>query len=265
LVALKGTLWKLNSGADPMDKKAWARRDVWITAHGHMSYFSQKDQKRLVLLDAHRLAHALVARFVGKSALKHVLEIKTIPDHDDDHSEHDRYLFAHDHAEELTKWMHMFDNVRQQSMATINLGGEWANQLNDFKMSVKNRRLQVPLSRRDSGVLFRNNLWKVKADGDRAKAEDWFQRDMWINHHGDLVYWSKKEDSPLIYYTSEDVHRAQLTRLPREEACRPWAFQFHMPAHDGMEFTPGEFSAESEEGREKWLQELVRCGATLLK
>lgn len=32
--------------------------------------------------------------------------------------------------------------------------------------------------------LFKAKLWKVKAEGDRKKADDWFEREMWIAKNG---------------------------------------------------------------------------------
>ncbi|CAK0900817.1 unnamed protein product [Prorocentrum cordatum] len=104
---------------------------------------------------------------------------------------------------------------------------------------------------------------KVKADGDRMNPPDWYERDMWLNADGDLVYFSKRDGRKLIYYTADDVHSAQIFRLSREQACRPWAFQLRLPAHDGLEFAPGEFAAASEAQRESWIQEFVRFGAAV--
>jgi len=264
LVIYNGTLYKLGSGMNAEDKKAWDRRDVWISAHGHLGYFSQKDQKRLVLLSAHQLSVAVIERFAGRTAMEHAMEIKTVPDHEDPgEGEHECWLFACDQREDLDRWLDLLDRVRHQTMATMNLGGEFAKELHKFTLAVKNRRRKLRAGGRSATQVFRDTLWKVKADGDRMNPPDWYERDMWLNADGDLVYFSKRDGRKLIYYTADDVHSAQIFRLSREQACRPWAFQLRLPAHDGLEFAPGEFAAASEAQRESWIQEFVRFGAAV--
>merc|ERR1740120_330457 len=145
----------------------------------------------------------------------------------------------------------------------MNLGGEFAKELHKFTLTVKNRRQKLQEGHRSSSQVFRDTLWKVKSGGNRMRPEDWYERDMWLNGDGDLVYFSKKDDRKLIYYTADDIHSAQISRLPPEQASKPWAFQLRLPVHDGIEFAPGEFAAKSEAQRESWLREFVRFGATL--
>jgi len=99
-------------------------------------------------------------------------------------------------------------------------------------------------------------LWKVKGEGDKMKESDWFLREMWVAKNGCLVYHSPKEDRDLIYYTQNDLTRAKLTTVPSSESFKPWAFQIQLPAANGVEFAPGEFAAETEVEREKWIKEL---------
>merc|ERR1712079_292498 len=54
----KGVLFKLNSNGDAMKDDHWIRRDMWITQNHSLCYFSQKETKKLVLVDAAKLANA---------------------------------------------------------------------------------------------------------------------------------------------------------------------------------------------------------------
>ncbi|CAK9117283.1 unnamed protein product [Durusdinium trenchii] len=109
--------------------------------------------------------------------------------------------------------------------------------------------------------VFRAKLWKVKAEGDRRKEEDWFEREMWIAKNGSLVYFSKKEDRDLVYYTSDDIQKAHIALLSNDDSAIPWAFQVHLPPSGGVEFAPGEFAAESEAMRDCWIEEFRKLQA----
>merc|ERR1719329_1380212 len=120
--------------------------------------------------------------------------------------------------------------------------------LHQFKLTVKNRRQKVDgETAREFAPQFKAFLWKVKADGDRMRKEDWFKPEMWIAHNGSLVYFSPKDNRELVYYTTSDVHRAQLRRIPNQQSLKPWTFQVCLPPSGDLEFAPGEFAAESEE------------------
>ncbi|CAD7967682.1 unnamed protein product, partial [Amoebophrya sp. A120] len=58
---LKGVLWKLNSDGDCANPEHWLRRDVWLSANGNLCYYSQKKNKRLILLDNENLARAEIS------------------------------------------------------------------------------------------------------------------------------------------------------------------------------------------------------------
>mmetsp|Transcript_109469 Transcript_109469/g.341121 ORF Transcript_109469/g.341121 Transcript_109469/m.341121 type:complete len:151 (+) Transcript_109469:1522-1974(+) len=147
-------------------------------------------------------------------------------------------------------------------IVTFRLGDDMAQELQAFRVTVRNRRKKVEEDDKDGfQPKFRAKLWKLKGDGDRTKPEDWFERDMWLAKNGSLVYYSPKEQSELIYYTAADVARATLVQLKEGEACKPWAFQLVMPKADGVEFAPGEFATETEELRNQWMTELANFAA----
>merc|ERR1712139_59160 len=91
-------------------------------------------------------------------------------------------------------------------------------------------------------AVFKDTLWKVKAGGDCMREADWFKREMWLARNGSLVYWSPKDQRELVYYTSEDIRRGNVERIPQEKSFKPWTFQIHLPPNEGMEFAPGEFA-----------------------
>merc|ERR1712217_89571 len=92
--------------------------------------------------------------------------------------------------------------------------------------------------------------------------QDWRERDMWLAKNGSLVYWSEREERELVYYTQQDVATASLAEIPEDRSARPWAFQVSLASVNGIEFTPGEFAAESEETRERWMEAFEKFVAT---
>jgi len=40
-------LWKLSQEGDPMDEKAWLKREMWIAKNGSLCYFSKKENRSL--------------------------------------------------------------------------------------------------------------------------------------------------------------------------------------------------------------------------
>merc|ERR1719454_1018001 len=102
--------------------------------------------------------------------------------------------------------------------------------------------------------VFKEKLWKLKAEGDKKKESDWFEREMWIGKNGSLVYYSKKEERDLVYYTAADLSRATYSNVPCNESCKPHTFLVHLAEADGVAFAPGEFAANSEEIKAQWIE-----------
>merc|ERR1719163_672137 len=61
----KGKLWKLNSGSDPIVAKNWLIRDMWIADNGSLCYFSQREDKRLVMFDGHQMHDGEITKLTG--------------------------------------------------------------------------------------------------------------------------------------------------------------------------------------------------------
>jgi len=253
----KGTLWKLNHRGNPKDPTDWLKTDMWIASTGSFCYFSAKESKRLVYMDISKLRHAKIHPFEG-SAKEFAFEVKTKSDKEDE--TWDSGIFACESLEDYETWTQKLrDAGNIDNIPTMQLGANMAQDIQAFKMMVKNRRLKVEDGSKDEfEPVFKAKLWKVKAEGDRNKDEDWFEREMWLAKNGSLVYWSKKESRELVYYTSADIARATFKKLGNDEAAKPWGFQVHLPSSGGVEFAPGEFAAETEEWQARWMRNLER-------
>mmetsp|Transcript_62375 Transcript_62375/g.118423 ORF Transcript_62375/g.118423 Transcript_62375/m.118423 type:complete len:667 (+) Transcript_62375:40-2040(+) len=247
----KGVLFKLDTNGDPMKLDQWRQRDMWITKAGSLCYFSSKDNKRLILIEASKLAGAKIKR-LDKSAKEWSFEVSA----DDDKQVY--AYFATQSEQEYNEWT---ERLKGEGMAipTMQLGNH-VTELRKFVITVKNRRQKVDEDHKDQfAPVFKANLWKLKAEGDRMKPEDWFEREMWVAKNGSLVYYSKKEERDLVYYTSEDLSRATYTKLKPEDSCKPYTFQVHLAqCDDDVEFAPGEFSTETEEMRDRWIAEFKK-------
>jgi len=248
----KGVLFKLNSNGDAKKPEEWIRRDMWIAQNHSLCYFSQKEGKRLVLVDGAKLTDA---SFEQIDAARPFAFNCTISEDKESHS----YGLAAETQEEMDQWIaHLKGGEKNQMMVTFRLGAQLAEDLKAFKVTVMNRRQKVrEESKSDFEPIFKATLWKLKGDGDCMKAEDWFERDMWIAKNGSLVYYSPKDHTDLVYYTAADVGRATVTAVEDGKAFKPFAFQVQLPASNGVEFAPGEFAAESEDMKNKWMTELM--------
>jgi len=252
----KGTLWKLNTNGDPKDNAHWLKRDMWLSAQGSLCYFSVKENKRLVLVDGAKLEDAKVGKFKG-GAKDNAFEIKYKGEEDEDCT----LVFACESAEEYRNWTTRIMSAVRMDMPTMKLGQEM-HDLRKFIVTVKNRRQKVEEGEKDQfAPVFKANLWKLKAEGDRKKAEDWFEREMWIAKNGSLVYYSKKEERDLVYYTSADLLRATYTKVPSSDSHKPFTFLVNLPKSGDVEFAPGEFAADSDAGREQWIKEFKKFSA----
>jgi len=254
----KGVLWKLNTGGNAKDAAHWIRRDMWIAQNHSLCYFSLKENQRLVLIDGAKLATALIEPNSGKNVAARQYCFKVSTHTEGDEEEQETFSFAAESESELQTWLDALKQTgRMELLVTMKLGKQMQDDLAAFRVGVRNRRLKV-----EDGVqaeiepIYKAKLWKVKGEGDKMKESDWFLREMWVAKNGCLVYHSPKEDRDLIYYTQNDLTRAKLTTVPSSESFKPWAFQIQLPAANGVEFAPGEFAAETEVEREKWIKEL---------
>jgi len=247
----KGVLFKLNSNGDPSKADQWIRRDMWVAQNHSLCYFSQKEDKKLVLIDGSQLVKASLETMDSARPFA----FRCIVSED---KESGVYGLAAESQKEMDDWITHFKSAeRHQMLVTFQLGEKMAADLQAFKMTVKNRRQKVANNDKDQfEPIFKAKLWKLKGDGDSMKGEDWFEREMWISKNGSLVYFSPKESMDLVYYTAADVHRANVVAVEHGRASKPFTFQVQLPPVAGVEFAPGEFAAESEDMKKKWMAEL---------
>lgn len=259
----KGTLWKLRKESNAMQFANWTRRDMWI-AHNHsLCYYSLKENKRQTLISAAQFTGAhfeLFPESVKDFAFKVVCHGK------EDNVEEEFFLAAENH-EGLEQWM---DTLQQTSVmemvVTYQLGEDMKEAVEAYRCAVNNRRMR-PEAQEGGGSadglapVFKAKLYKLKTSGDRFKEKDWYERDMWISQNNSLVYFSPKQEGPLLYYTSTDIAGASLTECPSDIACRPHVFQVVLAACNGVEFEPAYFAAESEDMRISWMKALRSVGA----
>ncbi|CAE7677317.1 Pak4 [Symbiodinium sp. CCMP2456] len=254
----KGTLWKLNTDGKAEDATHWLKRDMWVACDGSLCYFSIKENKRLVLLDGIKISGAKVTT-LPNAAREFAFRLDCV--NSDDHEKDISMCFSAESEQEYQKWRSLLSQASnlEGAMQTIRLGGAVADELKQFRLAVKNRRMKVGEDTKDQfAPIFKAKLWKVKAEGDRKKVDDWFEREMWIAKNGSLVYWSKKEDRELVYYTANDIAQAKFVLIDNEDTFHPWAFQVQLASSGGIEFAPGEFAAESEASRDRWISELAQ-------
>jgi serine/threonine protein kinase len=252
----KGTLWKLNTGADKKEVANWIKRDMWI-AHNHsLCYFSQKEEKKLVLIDGSKLSTASFADAQG-TAKPNAFEVRSQSEEDTKNTE--VITLAAESADELQVWKDkLFKTGKMEIMVTMVLGSMMAEELQAFKLAVSNRRIKVDEKDDSFEAAFKGNLLKLKTEGDRKKGDDWFEREFWLAKNGSMVYFSPKEDRDLVYYTAADVHRAKVAPMKEGDAVHKYGFEVQLPSVNGVEFAPGTFAAGSEDLRAKWIAEFKK-------
>jgi len=261
----KGSLWKLNSHGNLNDNAHWLKRDIWLGANGNLCYFSQKEEKRLVLLDARRIAACEInicdlkddeskKEFVFKIAPNNESEEAKKLD-DDAQAENEPVYFAADSLDARDSWVELLKkstvNTTAGDASKVQLSANMIAEYREFfKVTVRNRRQKIePLTESQSlpfKPVFERDLWKLNSEGDPMKEGDWSFRWFWLAKNGALCYKSDKEMRNLIYYRPEDIRDCTYRKLSGKESCRPFSFELQLKSNNGMEYAPGVFAAESE-------------------
>jgi hypothetical protein len=251
-IMYRGALWKLNAKGDPMDPAQWLQRDMWMTPNGNMCYFSHKENKRLVLLNAAMIHRSLISDFTS-GARAHAFQVCIRAENQGEPDE--VHVFACNSADEQFMWTHALQReVDGNTHAIISAGLVSVHELLRFRLEVDNHRKPVDCSAREQfEPFFRGCLWKLKAEGNLKSDSDWFYRDMWLSKNGSLVYWSQREDRELIYHTSAEVRRSSILTLGTNETCKHWAFMLVLPPYGDLDFSPTYFATDSPEQRERWM------------
>jgi len=217
----------------------------------------------LAMINNSQMAGATITRLEG-AARTPAFKVTIQLEHDDEHEPAEstpiHYIFACESEEDYGMWVEALHRARLEMMRTMCLGAQMAQDLNRFKLEVKNRRRAAGVTEDSEGYqsLFRSKLWKVITNGNRMNSSDWRERDMWLSKNGSFVYWSEREEKELMYYTHSDLEAALVAAIPREESFYPWSFQVELGEVNGLQFAPGEFAAESEEMRDRWIAEFSR-------
>jgi hypothetical protein len=254
----KGKLWKLDTNGDPKQADKWRERDMWIAAQGSLCYWSVKESKRLVLVEGSKLADAKIEKFSG-GARSPAFSISFEGDED----KQDKLTFACPTEEEYKQWTMQLKGVARMDMPTMKLGGD-IKDLRKFVVTVKNRRQKVDGDNKDDfEPNYKGKLWKLKAEGDKLKDEDWFEREMWISNNGSLVYYSKKEERNLVYYTPADLLRAIYEKIPDNQSAKKSSFFVKLPKSGDTEFEPGCFAVGdgSPGKRDEWIEKFKSLSA----
>jgi hypothetical protein len=260
----KGTLWKLNFNGNPKDKEHWIKRDMWIGHNHSLCYYSQKEGKKLVLIDCQRLASAMMTKSPeGSTFREFAFEVSV----DDDNEGRVQLGFAAESSEEMDEWMKFLKQAgRMNLLVTMKLGAQMEADLKEFRLNVRNRRMKILDSDHDAygqqSAAVKNKLWKLKSEGDKMQPDDWFQREFWIAKNNCMVYFSPKENRELVYYTAADFLRAETKAIPSSESHYPFTFQVILKPCDGVEFAPGEFACETEEIRKEWMAKIAALGTS---
>ncbi|CAD7967310.1 unnamed protein product [Amoebophrya sp. A25] len=258
---IKGVLYKLNSDGEKSNPEHWLRRDMWLAHNGNLCYYSQKKNKRLVLLDLKHLALAKLSKVEGACAHDHVFCVDFVEDEDamDDDAKalqdtvHELQYYAAESAGELEKWLSMLNKVVEQPDKYANLDTKMLvsagliQDFRDYKMLIRNRREKIDRSSHQYQPVFEKELWKLNSDGDPLHEDDWTFRNMWLAKNGAFCYFSKKENKELMYYRPDDIRHVRYRKLHYPtESCRPFSFELTLRPSEGMEYAPGVFAAGDE-------------------
>ena len=224
---------------------------MWITCNGSLCYFSQKEDKRLVLFDGHEVHDAEVVERTS-SFIARPFSFQICLDSSDCHDKHcQEATFACDTAEEMKTWLYQLEQSKLRFEQTMHLTTSVVDDLKKFRLTVLNRRqivVNAPLHKYQAH--FKDILFKVKTDGDLMNEKDWFEREMWLAANGTLVYFSKREQRELIFYTAEDIARVSMEQVPDQSSCKQFAFKAQLRSDASkIEYAPAIFAARTAEAR----------------
>jgi serine/threonine protein kinase len=259
-VLFQGVMWKLNRDGDIKCKHHWLQRDMWITVDCSLGYFSQKESKKLILLDGSHLAGARVKKLSG-TPFKDAFEVLCTPGKDE-LRESDHFRFGCVDERSMNEWIYQ---INEASTLHSDHRMDIVAIAKDLKALKQNRRKTVDRSSSNFEPAFKAKLWKLKIEGDTMNSEDWYSRDMWLSNNGSLVYHSVKEEKDLIYYADQDIHRSKIEKLTEGKTCKPWSFKILLPAVGDVHIAPGVFAASTEDERERWLKEFQKAGAKAIQ
>lgn len=242
-----GLVWKLNHEGDPLRSDHWLQRDMWLARDGSLCYFSKKENRGLVLLDAGRVMNSTVHRLDSDSVQPHAFQILS--------EVFEATTLAAESDEQLQSWMKKLKAVSSEgkrAAPTLHM-----KEMGQLRLKSRNRRAAAAADASEptpQGSV----LWKLNTDGNPRRPEDWLQRNMWLAADGSLCYHSKKEGKALVYFSGTDIRSCTVKALGPEEAILPNAFSMQLPPAGALEFEPALFAAKSLIERDNWLERLEK-------
>ena len=270
---IAGVLHKLNTDGQLGNEGDWLQRQMWLGGNGSLCYFSQKKEKRLVLIDNDALCRGSVRCLNQKtegSAKQFAFELKFQSQANSDQQDNnadaakaigdrdaESQYYAADTAEDRDRWVSFLQGVIDMRYGSkvdtkVLISQGLIDDYSEFKIQIRNRREKISedTNAKDSGfhaVFDRKfQLWKLNQTGDANNEGDWLMREMWIAKNGALCYHSKKEDRDLQYYKAEDMKCVTIERLGSAQSCKANSFSLTLPPVDGLEYAAGVFAAESQ-------------------
>merc|ERR1712139_572373 len=97
------------------------------------------------------------------------------------------------------------------------------------RLRIRNARKEFDEDAEQFQPTFKTDLWKLGSEGDPLVREDWKKRPVWIAENGALCYESAKAKRPLVYHSPQVLRQVQLSTLPDEKSCMPFAFKVTLP------------------------------------
>merc|ERR1711976_589056 len=107
------------------------------------------------------------------------------------------------------------------------MGKKIGDDLKAVRLAVKNRRMKVEASNDEFKPVYKDKLWKVKAQGYEMNEEDWLLREIGLLRMAPSCI-IIKEDMDLVYYTRQDLSCATFTCIPHGKTCKNFAFSIQL-------------------------------------
>lgn len=257
----RGTLWKLGTDADPIVRADWRERVMWLDGNnGALCYMSKKTGKKLVLLDAVRVATAEIVPIKAEhSAFAFSFAVEA------ERGEGRELILATETAEEQQQWLNALQVVRDMDFMnprTMFMDDDLQQQVKEAKRALGNRRAEIKnLDKEEFDVVLEETVYKLKFEADPTDETKWVPRKMWIAKNGSLCYYSKKAGGkPLQYYDASDLANAEF-RTSQNNCLKdaPAVFEVVRPAEkNGTEYPEGIFAVATNESQEMWVKVLKR-------
>jgi len=230
---------------------------MWITNGGALAYFSEEENRRVILFDAAHLCICQVNKLDWSiKPCCFELEATSI-----DGSRRTECVFGCESHKDYVDWVRKLRSAVNLDCASIDLATGIFRELTFFKEKLRGLRGVGVSECVGFGVHFKGQLWKVRIGGDKRIANDWILMDMWLTKNGSFMYWSTRYHGEMVWYTEDDVASATFELTPEGVTARPYAFRVSVPALDDFVVAPADdFAAPNSECMSRWLCEFQKFG-----